>query len=55
MMLAFCAASVGYFISSLFEKEEDAVGMTPVVVLPLVLFGGFFSNSGNYPKWIGWL
>jgi len=33
-MVSFCAASIGYFISSIFEKEEDAVGMAPLFVLP---------------------
>ncbi|CDW73845.1 abc transporter family protein [Stylonychia lemnae] len=55
LMVSFCAASIGYFVSSLFEKEEDAVGMAPLFVLPQVIFGGFFANSGNYPVWIGWL
>lgn len=55
LMVSFCAASIGYFISSLFEKEEDAVGMAPLFILPMVVFGGFFSNSGNFPVWISWL
>jgi len=33
-MVSFCAASIGYFISSIIEKEEDAVGMAPLFVLP---------------------
>jgi ABC-type multidrug transport system permease subunit len=55
LMVSFCATSIGYLVSSLFEKEEDAVGMAPLFVLPQVVFGGFFSNSGNYPVWISWL
>eukprot|EP00347_Sterkiella_histriomuscorum_P001693 403371041 len=53
-LVSFLSASYGYLISSIFEKEEDAVGMTPLFILPQVLFGGFFANSGNYPVWISW-
>jgi len=54
-MVSFLSATYGFLISSLFEKEEDAVGMTPLFILPQVLFGGFFSNAGNFPVWISWL
>ena len=54
-MLTFCASSLGYFLSSLFESEENAVSLSPVILMPLMLFSGFFSNSGSYPAWIGWV
>ncbi|CDW82848.1 abc transporter family protein [Stylonychia lemnae] len=53
--LSFCASSLGIFSSSLFNNSEMAVTAAPVLVLPLVLFSGFFSNSGSYPTWIGWI
>eukprot|EP00347_Sterkiella_histriomuscorum_P009468 403341097 len=53
-MLVLCASSFGYFLSSIFNQEETAVGIAPVIIMPLMLFGGFFSNSGNYPVWISW-
>lgn len=53
-MLVICASSFGYFLSSIFDNEEMAVALAPVVIMPLMLFGGFFSNSGSYPDWIGW-
>lgn len=54
-LVSFMAATYGFLISALFEKEEDAVGMTPLFILPQVLFGGFFANSGTFPVWISWL
>jgi len=33
-MLSFCASSLGYLVSSIFEKEEDAVGIAPLFVIP---------------------
>lgn len=54
-LLVQCGASLGYFISCLFEHEETAVGLTGIIVMPMVLFGGQFSNSGTLQAWISWL
>jgi len=51
-LLTQCAASFGYFISSIFNKEEMAVALAPVIMMPIILFGGQFANSGNIPEWI---
>lgn len=53
-MLVLCSASFGYFISSIFSQEETAVAVSPVIIMPLMLFSGFFSNAGSYPVWIAW-
>lgn len=55
LLIAMSASSVGYFVSSIFAKAEDAVNIAPIIVMPMVLFGGFFANSSNYPDWINWL
>ena len=49
------AASLGYFISSIFQHEETAVELAPIIVMPLILFGGQFSNAGTIQSWISWL
>ena len=54
-LTSFLASTYGYLLSVLFEKEEDACNMAHVMVLPQVLFGGFFINSKNFPAWISWL
>lgn len=40
LLVVQCAASWGYFLSSLFEKEEMATALSPVVMMPIMLFGG---------------
>lgn len=35
-----CSVSLGYFVSSLFDKEESAVAIAPIIMMPLILFGG---------------
>lgn len=49
-----CAASWGYFVSSIFEKEEMATALSPIIIMPLILFGGQFANSKNIQPWISW-
>jgi len=34
-------------MSSIFNKEEMAVSLAPIVMLPIMLFGGQFANSKN--------
>jgi ABC-type transport system involved in multi-copper enzyme maturation permease subunit len=44
-LTCFVAVAIGTFISSIFKRAETAVMMTPVVIMPLVILGGFFANS----------
>jgi ABC-type multidrug transport system permease subunit len=42
-------------MSSVFESEEQASQIAPIVLMPLILFGGQFANPEAIPKWIGWI
>ena len=55
LCISFTGIGFGYFLSSVFSKPEDAVGIAPVVLMPIMLFGGLFANADGYPTWIGWL
>ena len=52
-MIVICAASYGLVISALFKQGADT--LAPVVMMPLILFGGFFANAGEYPGYITWI
>ena len=41
--------SVGYFLSCLSPNVDVALAIAPVVIIPFMLFGGFFLNSGSVP------
>ena len=47
--------SFGLLVGSLFSDAKVASGLLPLIVLPLVLFSGFYKNRGDLPVWIGWL
>jgi len=53
--ITFCASSLGYLLSSMFEDETAASGLAPVFVMPMMLFGGLFANNARIPKWLNWL
>lgn len=55
LLIVQVAYSYGYFIASMFKKEESAVMAAPLIVMPLVLFAGQFSNTDTMPEWIGWI
>jgi len=50
-----CAVSFGYFISCLASTPQIAMAMAAPLLMPLMLFGGFFINDGSIPDWINWL
>ncbi len=54
LLIVNCAASFGYFMSSIFNKEEMATALAPVIMMPIILFGGQFSNSATIMAWIRW-
>ena len=38
-----------------FKDVKVATGIVPMVLMPLIIFSGFFANSKNFYVWIGWL
>ncbi len=55
MLIGHSAASFGYFFSSIFNSEETATMVSPIFMMPMILFSGYFANIGNYPDWMMWL
>jgi len=51
-MCTLAAISLGYMISAAFASPTTALQIAPVVVMPLMLVGGFFSNGGTMPIYI---
>lgn len=47
--------SLGISLSCLFESLEVSLQGAPLIILPLVLFSGFFVNSNGIPVWFDWI
>ena len=46
------AGAYALIISTLFADKQLAVTLTPVLIIPFMLFAGFFVNQDNIPKWL---
>ena len=55
VMSANSAASLGYCVSVMFEKEESAQIFSNLIIMPFMLFGGFMSNNAVAPVWLSWI
>jgi len=47
--------SLGYFLSCVAPNIDFALAVAPVLVLPFMLFGGFYLDVGSVPVWLSWL
>jgi hypothetical protein len=53
-LLTMASSAIGYFFSSVFTQPEAATELTPIIMMPMFLFGGLFTNVDTYPIWIRW-
>jgi len=47
--------SLGYFLSCIAPNVDIALACAPVLIIPFMLFGGFYLNNGSVPVWLSWL
>jgi len=47
--------SLGYFLSCVAPNADIALAIAPVMIIPMMLFGGFYLNSGSIPAWLSWV
>lgn len=49
-LVYFMSASYGLLLSATFKDMTVVMALVPVVIVPLMLVGGFFTNLNNVPK-----
>ncbi|CAD5226096.1 unnamed protein product [Bursaphelenchus xylophilus] len=54
-LLAWTAISIAYAGACLFGVEDVAQTYMPIIILPLLVFGGFYINFGSIPVYFKWL
>lgn len=54
-LLSFNGMSLGLMLGSIVTDSKSVSAITPIFLLPVILFSGFFKNSGNLSDWIGWV
>jgi len=54
-LCANAANAFGTLLSSIFESETAATAIAPVFVMPMMLFGGLFTNINESIEWLSWI
>ncbi|KAK2584256.1 hypothetical protein KPH14_006667 [Odynerus spinipes] len=54
-LVANVSTSFGYLISCVSTNISMALSIGPPVIIPFLLFGGFFLNTGSVPSYFEWL
>jgi ABC-type multidrug transport system permease subunit len=54
-LLTINGVSLGLMLGSMVTDAKSVSAVTPAIMLPFFLFSGFFKNSANLPRWIGWI
>ena len=55
VLMSLCGNSIGLMAGCAFKDVKVATGIVPMVLMPLIIFSGFFANSKYFYVWIGWL
>ncbi|KNE62128.1 hypothetical protein AMAG_07374 [Allomyces macrogynus ATCC 38327] len=55
VLVSLVGNAFGIAMASLFEDIGIALTVVTLAILPLLLFGGLFVNSGTAPAWLVWL
>ncbi|KAF2358413.1 ABC-2 type transporter [Trinorchestia longiramus] len=55
VLVANISTSFGYMVSCVANNLNMALAMAVPLVIPLMLFGGFFLNNGSTPDWLSWV
>lgn len=55
MLTSIIGTSLGIFFASLFDEFTLALAITPLVLLPLMLFSGLYLNIGSIPVYFNWI
>eukprot|EP00357_Protocruzia_adherens_P017121 CAMPEP_0115022330 /NCGR_PEP_ID=MMETSP0216-20121206/31477_1 /TAXON_ID=223996 /ORGANISM="Protocruzia adherens, Strain Boccale" /LENGTH=688 /DNA_ID=CAMNT_0002394975 /DNA_START=150 /DNA_END=2216 /DNA_ORIENTATION=- len=52
VLLVYAGSGYGLFVASFFSDVEVAVALTPLVLVPFILFAGLFVNTSNIPVFL---
>jgi ABC-type multidrug transport system permease subunit len=55
VLFSFGAVSLGFIIAAGTRTQEASLIITPIVLIPMLIFGGFFINSNSIPTWLAWI
>lgn len=54
-LMGFVGASLGLLLGSVILDAKSVSSVIPIIILPIILFSGFFKNRHDLPGWLGWI
>jgi len=55
VLISLSAVGIGAMVGSFAPNIDAANAMAPLIMILMILFGGFYINSDSMPSWLGWL
>lgn len=47
--------SLGFLVGTLFKEAKIASALTPLLLMPLMIFSGMYTRLDSLAGWIGWI
>jgi len=54
-LISLAGNSLGLFLGSIINSAKSISIVLATIILPVILFSGFFKNIDDLPRWIGWV
>lgn len=54
LLVSLVAVSVGYMVATLTGSVDIALAVSPPIMLPFMLLGGYLLDLGSMPDWLAW-
>jgi ABC-type multidrug transport system permease subunit len=55
MICCIVGNSLGFFVGTLFKEPRLASVLTPLILMPLMMFSGMYTRLDSLADWIGWI
>lgn len=54
-LMGFAGSSMGLLLGSVILDAKSVSSVVPMLILPFILFSGFFKNRDDLPRWLFWI
>lgn len=54
-LISFTGSSLGLLLGSAILDSKSVSAVMPLILMPVILFSGFYKNRQDLPVWIGWI
>lgn len=54
LLVSLVAVSIGYMVATMTGSVDIALAVSPPIMLPFMLLGGYLLDLGSMPDWIAW-